>query len=114
MKFLIFLVIFFFFFRLVFPYILRWAIKAFVKKTIQKGTFQNGTFQTGTFQGSAFGNGTFQNGTFQNNTNGSGPASQTHTEPEGEIKVDYVPKNTSANKPADFQGGEYVDYEEVK
>ena len=102
MKFLIILFILFFFFRLVFPYILRWAIKAFVKKTIQNGTFQNGTFQ----------NGTFQSGTFRNN--GSGPANQTHTEPEGEIKVNYVPKNTSANKPANFQGGEYVDYEEVK
>ena len=97
MKFLIILFILFFFFRLVFPYILRWAIKAFVKKTIQNGTFPNGTFQSGTFR-----------------NNGSGPANQTHTEPEGEIKVNYVPKNTSANKPANFQGGEYVDYEEVK
>lgn len=30
---------------------------------------------------------------------------------EGEINVDYVPKNANKNE---FDGGEYIDYEEVK
>lgn len=32
---------------------------------------------------------------------------------EGEIEVDYSPKN-KAKKPENFGGGDYVDYEEVK
>lgn len=30
---------------------------------------------------------------------------------EGQINVDYVPKDTKGH---DFKGGEYIDYEEVK
>ncbi len=34
---------------------------------------------------------------------------------EGEIHVDYVPKQkTTTKKSSDFNGGEYIDYEEVK
>lgn len=32
---------------------------------------------------------------------------------DGNLNIDYVPKNASKDK-NDFQGGEYVDYEEVK
>ena len=34
---------------------------------------------------------------------------------QGEVRVDYVPPTApSSEKPAGFQGGEYVDFEEVK
>ncbi|WP_026461850.1 hypothetical protein [Adhaeribacter aquaticus] len=84
MKFFIILTILFFLFRLIMPHVMRWALKAFVKKTINNGTF----------------------------TNAAGPFTQNRPpQPEGEIKVEYIPKDP---KPKDFRGGEYVDYEEVK
>ncbi|MDN3668769.1 DUF4834 domain-containing protein [Echinicola jeungdonensis] len=33
---------------------------------------------------------------------------------EGEIKVDYIPKNQNQKTSNNIQAGEYVDYEEVK
>ena len=40
----------------------------------------------------------------------NGPASR-----PGEVRVDYVPPTaTEGQKPSDFKGGEYVDFEEVK
>jgi hypothetical protein len=85
MTFLITFLIIFLLSRLVMPHLLRWAIKAFVKKTIRNGTFMNG----------------------------SRPFTQSQPAPEGEVKVDYVPKNNPA-KATGFRGGEYVEYEEVK
>ncbi len=75
--------------RFVFPHILRWAIKAFIKKTIQKGQFVNidpNTFRSANHQ----------------------------PQPEGNVKVDYIPKQPQTNQSKEFPGGEYVDYEEVK
>ncbi|MCR9066153.1 MAG: DUF4834 family protein [Cytophagales bacterium] len=34
-----------------------------------------------------------------------------NTKREGDVHVDYVPKNAKGN---DFKGGEYIDYEEVE
>ncbi len=94
MKFFITLLILFFLLRLVMPYIIRWALQTFVKRTIRKGGF------TGTF--------------------GQPPFPQDFAQPrpkapEGKINIDYVPE-TGKPKPnnSDFKGGEYVDYEEVK
>lgn len=40
---------------------------------------------------------------------------QQHQAREGEIHVDFVPNDkTSSNKSTNFDGGEYIDYEEVK
>lgn len=36
--------------------------------------------------------------------------SQKESRREGDIKVDYVPKDTKGH---DYKGGEYIDYEEV-
>jgi hypothetical protein len=72
-------------FRLVMPHLLRWALKAFVKKTIRNGTFMNA----------------------------NGPFAPAEPAPEGKVKVDFVPQDNPA-KPKEFRGGEYVDYEEVK
>ncbi len=84
-KFFLILFILFFLFRLVMPYIFKWAIKAFIKKNIPNGTF-----------------------TSVNQSPFSPP-----NQPDGNIKVNYVPKDKKP-KPKDFPGGEYVDYEEVK
>jgi hypothetical protein len=88
MTYLIAFLIIFFLFRLVMPHLLRWALKAFLKKTIRNGTFMNA------------------NGPFTQ-------ASPAQPEPEGKVKVDSVPRNKAAT-PKEFPGGEYVEYEEVK
>jgi hypothetical protein len=85
MTFLITLLIIFLLFRLVMPHLLRWAIQAFVKKTIRNGTFMNA----------------------------GSPFTQSQPAPEGKVKVDFVPKKQAA-KAKEFRGGEYVAYEEVK
>lgn len=92
MKFLIILVILFLLFRLVLPHLLRWALKAFVKKSIRNGTFM-------------YGQGPFTQ---------SRPEPGSQPKPEGQVKVDYIPDNGSKDKSREFRGGEYVDYEEVK
>ncbi len=76
------------------PYIIKWVLQAFVKRTIRKGGF------TGTF-----GQPPFQQDPFQ----------QQQRTQEGKVNIDYVP-NGNKTKPdgSDFKGGEYVDYEEVK
>lgn len=93
MTFLISFIIIFLLFRLVMPHLLRWAIKAFVKKTIRNGTFANA------------------HGPF---ANGQGPFSQTPPAPEGEVKVAYAPQNGQKKTAKEFPGGEYVEFEEVK
>jgi hypothetical protein len=92
MTFLITFILIILFFRLVMPHLLRWAIKAFVKKTIRNGTFMNAS------------------GPFTQ----PGPEARSQSEPEGKVKVDYVPQNGRKTKAREFRGGEYVDYEEVK
>ncbi|MDQ4141696.1 MAG: DUF4834 family protein [Bacteroidota bacterium] len=94
MKFFITLLVIFFLLRLLMPYIIKWVLQAFVKRTIRKGGF------TGTF-----GQPPFQQNPFQ----------QQQRTQEGKVNIDYVP-NGNKTKPdgSDFKGGEYVDYEEVK
>jgi len=94
MKFFITLLLLFFLLRLIMPYLIRWALQTFVKRTLRKGGF------TATF--------------------GQAPFPQDFTPPrpkapEGKINIDYVPEE-SKTKPnnGDFKGGEYIDYEEVK
>ena len=33
---------------------------------------------------------------------------------DGNVNIDYVPKETKKNAPKNFKGGDYVDFEEVK
>jgi hypothetical protein len=87
-KFLIILFLSYLFMRFVFPVLLRWAIKAFIKKNIQNGRFTN--IDPNEFR------------------------SANEPQPEGKVKVDYIPKQPQTNPSKDFPGGEYVDYEEVK
>ncbi|QNF32007.1 DUF4834 family protein [Adhaeribacter swui] len=94
MKFFITLIVLFFLLRLLMPYIIKWVLQAFVKRTMRKGGFT-----------ATFGQPPFQQEPFQ----------QQHRAPEGKINIDYVPQENKA-KPngGDFKGGEYIDYEEVK
>lgn len=74
--------------RLVAPYLFRWWLKSFMKKHIRNGNFQN-PYRPG----------------------GPPPRPQ---QPEGEIQIDYIPEEQPDQPKKNFQGGEYVDYEEVK
>ncbi|MCJ8164715.1 DUF4834 family protein [Pontibacter sp. E15-1] len=77
--------------RLVAPFLFRWLLAMFVKKSIRNGTFFN---MNPNQQQQARPNGSQQNG-----------------KPRGEVKIDYIPEQPERK---DFNGGEYVDYEEVK
>ena len=87
-KFLITIFLIYIFMRLVFPIIFRWALKAFIKKSIQKGQFVN------------------------IDPNNFRPASE--PQPEVKVKADFIPQQPQTSQPKEFPGGEYVDYEEVK
>lgn len=94
MTFLISFIIIFLLFRLVMPHLLRWALKAFVKKTIRNATFNQG--------GGPFGQ-------------AGGPFAQASPPaPEGEVKVAFVPQDNSKKAAKEFRGGDYVEFEEVK
>lgn len=41
-------------------------------------------------------------------------AQQSESRPKEDISVDYIPKSHEAKRKKDIEGGEYVDYEEVK
>ncbi len=95
MKFFLTLLLIFFLLRLLMPYIIRWVLQAFVKRTIKKGGF------TGTFGQPPF---------TQDPLRAQRPPA-----PEGKVNIDYVPDEAETKtKGPDFKGGEYVDYEEVK
>jgi hypothetical protein len=86
MRFWLTLVIIFFLVRFVLPIVLRWVLKAFVRKQMEKGGF----------------------GLHQQPPSGPPPA-------PGQVRVEYVPPTApETKKPEGFKGGEYVDFEEVK
>jgi len=78
--------------RLVAPFLFRWLLALFVKKSLRNGTF-------------------FYNGTNPPQqpprSNGSTHAGRA----KGNVNIDYIPEQPERR---DFNGGEYVDYEEVK
>lgn len=51
---------------------------------------------------------------FQKRAQHSGQGPRKHHRPEGEIKIDHIPKEGGKRNSNDFEGGEYIDYEEVK
>lgn len=73
------------------PYILRWWLQRFMKKHVRNGQF--GQFHQ---FGGSFG------------AQGQAPRPD---KKEGGVKIDYVPKNHGKSE---LDGGEYVDFEEVK
>lgn len=86
-KFLIIAVLVFLFFRLVAPALFRFLLGMFIKRSMRNGTFFTNMQQPQRPQ-----------------PNGQGRA-------KADIKIDYIPNQADRK---DFQGGEYVDYEEVK
>ncbi len=90
MSFAISLLLFFMLVRYILPVVLRAALGGFVRQQVRKAQ-QSHASPADFFR----------------------PAGPPPT--PGQVKVDYVPPTQSAGrKPVDYQGGEYVDYEEVK
>ena len=86
LKFLIELFLIFMFIRLVAPFLLRWLVAFFFKKAVKNSGF--GQQQTYNHQAAP-------------------------KQPTGKIKIDYIPEENKKQR-KEFNGGEYVDYEEVK
>lgn len=80
-----------FFIRLVAPVLFRWLLGMFIRKKMRNGSF----FYSNMHQ---------QQRQQQNGHNHNGKT-------EGKVKIDYIPEQPDRKN---FDGGEYVDYEEVK
>ncbi|MBB6609955.1 DUF4834 family protein [Pontibacter sp. Tf4] len=91
LKFIIITILIFMFLRLVAPFLLRFLLGMFLKKSMRNGAF-------------------FTNMNQQRPQPNNGNYSSNGRKP-GDVKIDYIP-NQPGQK--DFKGGEYVDYEEVK
>lgn len=77
------------------PVLFRWLIGMFIKKKMRNGTFfYSNMHQQQRQQQPPYNNGSQQNG-----------------RTKGNVKIDYIPEQPERK---DFNGGEYVDYEEVK
>jgi len=79
--------------RYVLPTILRYFVGSFVQKQARKYNQQ-------------FGGAPFESP--------FGPPPASGAQPEGQVHVDFIPPKEKPRKPQNFQGGEYVDFEEVK
>jgi hypothetical protein len=90
-KFIFVTLLIFFFIRLVAPVLFRWLLGIFIRKKMRNGSF----FYTNMHQ---------QRPPQQNGHQNNGKA-------EGKVKIDYMPEQPDRKN---FDGGEYVDYEEVK
>lgn len=90
-KFIFVSILIIFFIRLVAPVVFRWLLGMFIKKKMRNGSF----FYTNMHQ---------QQRQQQNGQSNNGRA-------EGKVKIDYIPEQPDRKN---FDGGEYVDYEEVK
>ena len=91
-KFLIILLVIWLVSRYILPVVLRWAVKALVKKQAKKFEQQ-------------FGQSPF--------TQPPPRPSATRPTAPGEVHVDFVPPQAEPDT-KEFKGGEYVDFEEVK
>jgi hypothetical protein len=92
-KFILTTIVIIYLIRLIFPFIFRWLLGMFVKKSMRNGTF----FYSNINQ---------QRQQQQNPANGS-----SHVKTNGNVRIDYIPEQPERK---DFDGGQYVDYEEVK
>jgi hypothetical protein len=88
-KFLIIAFLVFMFLRLVAPVLFRFLLGMFIKRSMRNGSFFTNMQQPPRPQ----------------------PNGQSNGRAKADIKIDYIPNQTDRK---DFQGGEYVDYEEVK
>ena len=88
-KFLIITVLVILFFRLVAPVLFRYLLGMFIKRSMRNGTFFTNMHQQQRPQ----------------------PTDNSNGRAKGDVKIDYIPNQPDRK---DFDGGEYVDYEEVK
>lgn len=89
LKFIFVTILVIFFIRLVAPILFRWLLAFFVKKSLRNGTF------------------------FYSNMNQPRPEPRANNngKQQGGVKIDYIPEQPDRK---DFNGGQYVDYEEIK
>ncbi|GGG31538.1 DUF4834 family protein [Pontibacter amylolyticus] len=89
MKFIFITILVILFLRLAAPVLFRWLLAFFVKKSLRNGTF------------------------FYSNMNQPRPEPQSNGNgrQKGGVKIDYIPEQPDRK---DFNGGQYVDYEEIK
>ena len=92
------LLVFFLLVRYVLPQVLRAVLGGFVRQQVHKAQ-QGGFYPPGT--------GPMEGGSYQQQAPPKPP-----TKP-GEVRVDYVPPTPAGERPHEFRGGEYVDYEEL-
>lgn len=92
LKFIIITILVIMFLRLVAPFLLRFLLGMFLKRSMRNGTFFTNMYQQQRPQPN--------NGNYSNNGRKT-----------GDVKIDYMPNQ---QEPKDFKGGEYIDYEEVK
>ncbi|WP_167856440.1 DUF4834 family protein [Hymenobacter metallicola] len=95
-KFLLILLIISFVVRFLLPIVLRLLVGKFVQKQARR-------------YGQQFGGGVPFEGAF-----GTPPPPRNPAPSGGNVRVDFVPPKAQKSKPENFQGGEYVDFEEVK
>ncbi|MDX5480931.1 MAG: DUF4834 family protein [Hymenobacteraceae bacterium] len=93
-KFIFTTILIIFFIRMVAPVLFRWLLGMFIKKKMRNGTF----FYTNMHQQRQYQEQQSQ----RNSDNGK---------TRGNVKIDYVPEQPERKN---FNGGQYVDYEEVK
>lgn len=91
-KFIFVTILIIFFIRLVAPVLFRWLLAFFIKKSLRNGTFFHSNMNRP------------QRPAQEPQPNGNG------RQPGG-VKIDYIPEQPDRK---DFNGGQYVDYEEVK
>ncbi|TPE45247.1 DUF4834 family protein [Pontibacter mangrovi] len=80
-----------FFIRMVAPTLFRWLLGMFIRKKMRDGSFYTNMHQQ-------------QRQAQQQSQNSNGRT-------KGGVKIDYIPEQPERKT---FNGGEYVDYEEVK
>ena len=90
LKFIIITILLIMFLRLVAPFLLRFLLGMFLKKSMRNGTFFTNMYQ-------------------QQRPQPNGNSSNSRA--KGDVKIDYIPNQPDRKG---FDGGEYVDYEEVK
>ncbi|MCB2378786.1 DUF4834 family protein [Hymenobacter sp. BT635] len=82
--------------RFILPVLLRFLVGRFVQKQARR-------------YGQQFGSGSPFEAAF-----GTPPPPRNPSPAGGNVQVDFVPPKAPKGKPQEFQGGEYVDFEEVK
>ncbi|WP_104384956.1 DUF4834 family protein [Sphingobacterium sp. HMA12] len=88
-----------FLFKLLLPFAMRKAAEKLMKKAQEQG---------GAYSGQG------QSGTFYYEFTGQGQQENKRSQPEGKIKVDYIPPKETPERKGTETAGEFVDFEEIK